>query len=272
MHYEEGTPKIPAAAISVEDAELINRLINSGGRGRVRVRLVLTPKFDGEVESANVVGEVLGRERAQEVVLIGAHLDSWDLGTGAVDDGAGCAIVMDAARIIAAVGRAPKRTVRVVLFMNEEMGLSGARAYAQQHTAELGKHVAAIEVDSGEGRPSGFGVVGAGGVALMKKIAAPLATVGAAAVTETAEAGADLLPLGGKVPLFTIDQDLTTYFDWHHTAADTFDKLDPMDLALNTAAIAVAAYGLADAAETLPVSPPSRRLQQPLMSPPVAPK
>lgn len=266
MHYDEATPKIPAAAVSAEDAELINRLINSR-RGPVRVHLVLTPKFESEVESANVVGEVPGRERPGEIVLLGAHLDSWDLATGAVDDAAGCAIVMDAARIIAAAPRAPRRTVRVVLFMNEEMGLSGGRAYAQAHAGELGKHVAALEVDSGEGRPAGFGVVGAGGVPLLKKIAAPLATVGAASVVEASEAGADLMPMGGKVAELSIDQDLTNYFDWHHTAADTFDKLDPMDMALNVAAVAVVAHGLADAAETLPVAAPTRRGPPMLLAP-----
>jgi len=260
MHYDESVPKIPAAAVSAEDAELINRLISSKRHGAaVRVRLVLTPKFDGEVESANVVGEVPGHERAGEIVLLGAHLDSWDLATGAIDDAAGCGIVMDAARIIAGAGRTPKRTVRVVLFMNEEMGLSGARAYATAHAGELGKHVAALEVDSGGGRTAGFGVVGAGGVALLKKIVAPLATLGAATVTEAQEAGADLSPLGGKVAQFSLEQDLTTYFDWHHTAADTFDKLDAMDLAIDTAAVAVAAYGLADATETLPIVAPTRR-------------
>ncbi len=265
LRYDDATTKIPAAAVTAEDAELISRLIHSGAH--VRLKVVLTPRFDGEVESANVVGEVPGRERAQELVLLGAHLDSWDLGTGAIDDAAGCAIVMDAARIIASVGRAPRRTVRVVLFMNEEMGLSGARAYATNHANELGKHVAAVEVDSGEGRPSGFGVVGAGGVTLLKRIAAPLGTVGAAAVQEAQEAGADLLPMGGKVPLFAIDQDLTSYFDWHHTAADTFDKIDAMDVALNTAAVAVVAYGLADAGETLPVAAPAPRMGPPAAAP-----
>jgi carboxypeptidase Q len=257
MHYDDAVPKIPAAALAVEDADLIHRLLRGGGR--VRVHLLLTPKFDGEVESANVVGEVPGRERAGEIVLLGAHLDSWDLGTGAIDDAAGCAIVMDAARVIAALGRAPKRTVRVVLFMNEEMGLSGGRAYARAHEGELGRHVAALEVDSGGGRPAGFGAVGAGGVPLIKKIAAPLSALGAATVSEAQDAGADLGPLGGKVALLSLDQDLTTYFDWHHTAADTFDKLDAMDLALNVAAVAVAAYGLAEANETLPIVAPARR-------------
>jgi Zn-dependent M28 family amino/carboxypeptidase len=270
FRYDEATPKIPTAAVTAEDAELISRLINSGAR--VRMKVVLTPKFAGDVESANVVGEVPGRERSQELVLLGAHLDSWDLATGAIDDAAGCAVVMDAARIIASVGRAPRRTVRVVLFMNEEMGLSGARAYAINHANELGKHVAAVEVDSGAGRPAGFGVVGAGGVALLRRIAAPLATVGSATVSETQEAGADLLPMGGKVAMFSIDQDLLEYFDWHHTAADTFDKIDPMDLALNTAAIAVVAYGLADAGETLPVVAPARHMGPPArMTTPGAP-
>jgi hypothetical protein len=150
------------------------------------------------------------------------------------------------------------------------MGLSGARAYAEQHQKELGKHVAALEVDSGEGRPAGFGVVGAGGVPILKKIAAPLATVGAATVNEATEAGADLAPMGGKVALLSIDQDLTTYFDWHHTAADTFDKIDAMDLALNVAAVAVAAYGLADASETLPVVAPQHRGMPMLVAPPAA--
>jgi hypothetical protein len=268
MHYDAAVPKIPAAALSLEDADLIHRLLHSGKK--VRVRLMMTPKFEPEVESANVVGEVPGRERTSEIVLLGAHLDSWDLATGAIDDAAGCAVVMDAARIIAGIGHAPRRTVRVVLFMNEEMGLSGARAYAAAHAGELARHVAAVEVDSGAGRPAGFGVVGAAGVALLKRIVAPLETVGAAAVSEVGEAGADLTPLGGKVPLFSIDQDLTNYFDWHHTAADTFDKIDPMDLALNTAAIAVAAYGLADAGETLPVVAPTRRPSS--SSPPAPPK
>ena len=143
--------------------------------------------------------------------------------------------------------------------MNEEMGLSGARAYAERARRRAAASTwRRVEVDSGAGRPSGFGVVGGRAVALLRSASRRRSrTVGAAAVVEAHEAGADLSPMGGKVPLFSIDQDLTTYFDWHHTAADTFDKIDPMDLALNTAAIAVAAYGLADADETLPVVAPA---------------
>src|SRR5262249_50636980 len=172
LRYDDSVPKIPAAAVSSEDADLLHRLLRGGKK--VRLRLKLTSHLESDVESANVVGEVPGRERPQEVVLLGAHLDSWDLGTGAVDDAAGCAIVMDAARIVGLMGRAPRRTVRVVLFMNEEMGLSGALAYAARHAAELPRHVAALEVDSGEGRPSGFGAVGGPrAVALLGKLAAP---------------------------------------------------------------------------------------------------
>ena len=259
VRYDDAVPKIPAAALSNEDADLLHRLLRKGQK--VRLHLKLTAHSEPDVDSANVVGEVPGRERPQELVLLGAHLDSWDLGTGAVDDGAGCAIVMDAARIAGAVGRAPRRTIRVVLFMNEEMGLSGATAYAARHAAELGKHVAALEVDSGEGRPSGFGAIGGpAAVALLHKLAAPLAALGVSNIVDSDEAGADLRPMSGKVPQFSIEQDLTSYFDWHHTAADTFDKLDPMDLAINSAAVAVVAYGLADATETLPVGPPSKRL------------
>jgi carboxypeptidase Q len=258
FRYDDGAPRIPAAAVSAEDAELIHRLLRKGEK--VRVHLRLTAHDEPEVESANVVGEVPGRERPGEIVLLGAHLDSWDLGTGALDDAAGCAIVMDAARVATAVGRAPRRTIRVVLFMNEEMGLSGARAYAERHAAELPKHVAAMEIDSGGGRATGFGALGGpAAVALLRRLAAPLQTLGAATVVDAQEAGADLMPLSGRVPELTLEQELVNYFDWHHTAADTFDKLDAMDLAVDTAAVAVVAYGLADAADTLPPSPPSKR-------------
>ncbi|MDB4965946.1 MAG: Peptidase [Myxococcales bacterium] len=269
MFYDDATPKIPAAALTVEDADLIHRLARAGGR--LRVRLKLTPRLDGEVDSANVIGEVPGREKKDEIVLLGAHLDSWDLGTGAVDDAAGCAIIMDAARIAGSVGRAPRRTIRVVLFMNEEMGLSGGKAYAQKHAAELSKHVAALEVDSGEGRPTGWGAIGGpAAVEMIRKLAAPLETFGASKVIEAQEAGADIGPMAGKVPMLSVEQDLTSYFDWHHTAADTADKLDPMDMALNAAAVAVMAYGLADAVETLPMSPPSKRVGRVGPPPPAA--
>jgi hypothetical protein len=258
LHYMEDAPKIPAAALAAEDADLIDRLLRAGER--VRVHLTISSHEDPPVETANVVGEVPGRERPQEIVLLGAQLDSWDLATGAIDDGAGCAIVLDAARVIAAVAHPPRRTVRVVLFMNEEMGLQGGHGYAERHAAELPQHVAALEVDSGGGRPTGWSAIGgAAATALLKRLAQPLATIGAAGVEPGEDAGADLLPIQGHVPLVGFGQDILSYFDWHHTAADTFDKLDPLDLAMSAAAVAVMAYGLADASEVLPMSPPPRQ-------------
>jgi carboxypeptidase Q len=253
LHYDDAAPKIPAAALSAEDADLIDRLLRAGER--VRVHLTITAHHEGMVPSANVVGEVPGRDKPGEIVLLGAHLDSWDLATGAIDDGAGCAVVMDAARAILLAGRA-RRTIRVVLYMNEEMGLEGAEGYAHKHAGELAKHVAAMEIDSGAGRPEGWGALGGPAAkTLLARLAQPLRTIGAANVVDSEEAGADLYPLQGHVPLVGLVQNLTSYFDWHHTAGDTFDKIDPLDLALDTAAVAVMAYQLAESGEVLPMSP-----------------
>ena len=180
--WAEGAQPVPAAAVSVEDAELLHRLL---ARGPVRVRLTLGSGFasPATVESANVLAEVRGRERPEEVVVIGAHLDSWDLGTGAVDDGAGVVMVMEALRQIARQPVAPRRTVRAVLFMNEENGLEGGLAYAARRAADLAGHVAAIEADAGAGRPLGFSVTaGDGGQALVARLASPLTALGAAGV------------------------------------------------------------------------------------------
>ncbi len=254
--YDAAVPRIPYAAVSGEDADLLHRLLGEGGQ--VKVRLRLGAHDDGEVDSANVVGELPGSAKPDEVVLLGAHLDSWDLGTGAIDDGAGCAAVIEAARLIRAAGLQPRRTVRVVLFMNEEHGLSGARAYAEAHRGESGKHVAALEADSGAGRPTGFGVAGgAPSVELVRRLVAALSPLHAAEVASADEGGADLIPLQeAGVPVIGLTQDMSTYFDWHHTAGDTLDKIVPDDLALDAAAVAVVAYGLADATERLPPSPP----------------
>jgi Zn-dependent M28 family amino/carboxypeptidase len=191
---------------------------------------------------------------------MGAHLDSWDLGTGAIDDGAGCAIMLEAARIIGASGGA-RRTVRVVLFMNEEQGVSGGRAYAERHHGEADKHVAAIEADSGGARPLGFSLVGdEQSLGMLRAITAPLETIRAQTVTQSRFAGADItgLQISG-VPCIGLSNDMTNYFDWHHTAADTVDKLDREELALSVAAVAVVAQGLADAKHTLPRTPAASR-------------
>jgi Zn-dependent M28 family amino/carboxypeptidase len=258
--YDDAVAKIPFAAVAAEDAEHIHRLLAGGETVRVRVRL--SCGWQGEVDSANVVGELPGKDKRDEVVVIGAHLDSWDLGVGAVDDGAGCAIVLETARLITALGLTPRRTIRVVLFMNEENGLSGARAYAATHKNELAKHAAAMEADSGAGRPLGFVVAGGEpSVALVRALARPLASLGAATATAVEEAGADLMAMqAAGVPVVGLAQDMTTYFDWHHTAADTVDKIDAIDLALDVAAFAVVTWGLATASERLPPSPPPTRL------------
>jgi hypothetical protein len=269
MEYEDGVPRIPAAAVTAEDADLMHRLLAAGDR--VRVRLRLGTRVLPDVASANVVGEVPGTAKPEEIVLLGAHLDSWDLGTGAIDDGAGCAMVIEAARLIARLHVAPRRTVRVVLFMNEEFGLSGAHAYADHHKAELPRHAAAFELDAGAGRPTAISVVapeGPGQAAVLRHMAdlsAPLAVIRAAAVQTAHGGGADLGPLQrAGVPIVGIEQDMSTYWDWHHTAADTLDKVDPLELAQGAAAAAVLAQGLATSAFTLPRLPPP--------PPPPAPK
>ena len=258
MGYDDSTPKIPFAAISAEDADLLHRLL-AGGKP-IKVRMKMTCQKLPDVESSNVVGDIPGRELPNEIVLLGAHLDSWDLGTGAIDDGAGVAIMLEAARLIGAMGGA-RRTVRVVLFMNEEQGVSGGRAYTERHRAEMDKHVAALEADSGGARPLGFSLVGdEPALATLRGITAPLATIKAQAVAASRFAGADItgLQIMG-VPCIGVSNDMTNYFDWHHSAADTVDKLDREDLAISVAAVAVVAQGLADAKQTLPRTPAASR-------------
>ena len=258
MAYEPDGPKIPAAAIAVEDAELIHRLLL---RGPVRMRLGLGCRTLPEVDSANVVGEVRGREKPDEVVVLGAHLDSWDLATGAVDDGAGVAIVMEAGRLIAHLPEAPRRTVRVVLYMNEENGTAGAKAYAAAHQAELGRHVAAMEADSGAGRPLTISVRGGEGAARMLRASGLLEPLEALSVTELlegGEGGTDIGPLApAQVPFLSVNQDSSHYFDLHHSAADTFDKVVPQDLASSAAVFAWLAWKVADLPEALPRPPPA---------------
>jgi carboxypeptidase Q len=206
------------------------------------------------------VAEVRGRELPDEVVLVGAHLDSWDLGTGAIDDGAGVAMVMEALHLLAREPRPPRRTVRAVLFANEEHGLSGALAYAERHAAELPRHVAAFEADAGAGRPLGFWVdAGPGAAALLRKLVEPIAGLVPPQVSAH-EGGADVQPLRyALVPVLELQQDVVHYFDWHHSAADTLDKVVPRELAESAAAVAWLAWALADAEEVLPRPPPPEK-------------
>lgn len=245
MTYADDAPRIPAAAITEEDADLLHRLLDSGEP--VTVRLTLGCKTLPDAESANVVAELRGRVRPDDYVVIGAHLDSWDLGQGAIDDGAGVAIVMEAMRLLRRGGFIPDRTVRAVLYTNEENGLRGGKAYLEAHRDEMPRHVAAVESDSGGAAPIGLrAVLAPGDEERLRALARPLAALGAEDVSVQGGGGADigpLKPLG--VPLIGLRQDSSYYFDWHHTAADTLDKVEPRTLAANAAAMAYLAWALA---------------------------
>jgi len=244
MRYDPKQPRIPAAALTVEDAMLVDRLLKKGDR--VTMRLVLTPQTLPDVASANVVAEIRGSERPEEIVLIGGHLDSWDLGTGAIDDGSGVAMVMETMRLIKEMALHPKRTIRAVLFMNEENGLNGGREYFAKHKSE--KHVAAIETDAGAAAPTGFRTTLKGeALANLEKVAQPLSAVGAAHFETTSETGADTSFLTeAGVPGFGFVAEPLKYFDYHHSPADTLDKIDPKELAQDTAAVAALAWILAN--------------------------
>ena len=248
MRYDPKHPKIPAAAITTEDADLIHRLLAKGER--VRMHLVLTPRTLPDARSANVIAEIRGSERPDEIVLIGGHLDSWDLGTGAIDDGSGVVMVMETLRVMKELGIRPKRTIRGVLFMNEENGLRGGRTYFANvaKREELHKHVAAIETDAGAAPPTGFiSTLEGQSLKQIQSRARVLARIGAMKFTSSKHTGADTSPLtDAGVPGFGLVPDPRHYFDYHHTPADTLDKVDPKALAQNTAAIAALAYILAE--------------------------
>jgi carboxypeptidase Q len=253
LRYDDGQPKIPAAAVTVEDSQLIARL---AAQGPVTVRLELSPQLLPDAQSANVIGELRGRERPDEVVVLGAHIDSWDVGQGAHDDGAGCAQVMQALTVLRRLGLKPRRTIRAVLFTNEENGLRGARAYADAHKDELARTVLAVEADSGGFAPRELSVearpeLAPRVLARVSQIAALLHPLGPIQV-KAGDSGADLSPL---VPAGVVGLGLHTdgrhYFDYHHTDADTLDKIDPALLADGAAALAVLAYVAADLPERL---------------------
>jgi hypothetical protein len=260
LRYEQGVAKIPAAALSNPDADLLERLGREGEP--VRVRFTLGCRDTGEGETANVIGEIPGRGKPDEIVLLACHRDAWDLGPGALDDAAGCGIVIEAARLIAGLAKRPVRTIRVVLFANEENGLAGARAYAADHAAELPRHVAALEADAGSGRPTGFSWnAGPSAEPLVKEISALLEPLGATGLKKDRAGGADisrLVPAG--VPQFSVGQDASRYFDWHHTANDTFDKIEPESLDRVTAAVAVFAYVATSVPEPFEKIPQDQRV------------
>jgi Zn-dependent M28 family amino/carboxypeptidase len=241
-HYAEDAPPIPAAALSVPDAEQLDRLAALGGP--VRLRLLLTPRDLGPVTSQNVIAEIRGREKPDEIVLLGAHLDSWDLGTGAIDDGAGMAIVMAAAKMIRDLPQHPRRTVRVVLFGSEECGLFGGKAYAEAHKAELEHYVVVAEPDFGQGPVYRFqtGVANPDEPSL-RRIRAALGPLGIIPGDNNSRGESDVGPLANlHVPAVTLDLDGTDYFDLHHTPDDTLDKVKPERINQSSAAYVVFTY------------------------------
>ena len=249
MHYDDGVAKIPTAALTVEDTELLDRL---AAKGAVTIHLRLEPQMLPDVESANVIGELRGRDKPDEVVVIGGHLDSWDVGQGAHDDGAGCVTMMQAAHLLHQLGLVPRRTIRVVLFTNEENGVRGGKGYAQQHAAELPSTVLAVESDSGGFAPRGFSIGHRDAPAASRMrariadIATLLASLNAQRIT-VGHGGTDIEPMeAAGVPQVALDVDNRLYFDYHHTDADTLDKVDPASLSDMTAAVAVLAFVVAD--------------------------
>jgi carboxypeptidase Q len=247
MGYEENQPKIPAAAITIEAAELLQRMNDRGEHPRLRLKM--GAKFLPDAESANVIAELRGSKNPEEIVLIGGHFDSWDVGQGAHDDGGGCIVAWEAVRLLKELGLKPRRTIRVVLFTNEENGLRGGSAYHEAHLAEVAKHVLAIESDSGVYRPEGFGLDTNAPMQVrsnLTEIAKLLSGIGSDTIALTG-GGADISPLmRDGVAGASLDVDGAHYFDIHHTQADTLDKVNPRELALCVATMAVMAYTVAD--------------------------
>lgn len=252
MNYDPQQPKIPVAAITIEGAELLQRTYDRGDQ--ISLRLKMEAKFLPDAESANVIAELKGTERPDEIVLIGGHFDSWDVGQGAHDDGGSCIAAWEAIRLLKELGLRPRRTIRVVLFTNEENGLRGGNGYRDAHRAELSKHVIAIESDSGVYRPEGFGLAATAPPlvrANMREIAKLLAGIDSDNIAANG-GGADIGPVMREgVVGASLDVDGTHYFDIHHTQADTLDKIDPRDFSLCIATMAVMAYTIADSPEPI---------------------
>lgn len=251
MLDDPGLKLVPAAAVTAEDADLLANLTQ---QGPVTMHLTLTPRNLPRVESANVIADWKGKSNPAEVVIVSGHLDSWDLGTGAIDDGAGVAVAMEAIHLMRKLNLHPRRTIRFVAWMNEEHGTDGAQTYAADHAADLPNHIGALESDLGAGHPDGITYAGNPElVGFLKPVAAVLAPIGAVTLTRGPDAGEDIGFLTEKgVPSFTPTQDSRFYFNYHHTAADTIDKVDLRDLNENAAVMTVVGFALADSATPAP--------------------
>ncbi|ACT58247.1 M28 family peptidase [Hirschia baltica] len=245
MSFPEGRhPKIPALSVSNPDADQIERIAKSGEV--MKIKLKTFAGWRGKSMSGNVIGEIVGREKPDEIVVIGGHLDSWDTGTGALDDGAGVGITMAAAKLIANLPENPRRTIRVVLFGSEEVGLVGARAYAAARIEDetLANHVMGSESDFGAGEVWRFGSnVGPDALPAMDAIGRELADLGIIRGDNESGGGPDMIPLAmAGVPMGRLDQNGEDYFEYHHTPNDTLDKIDEDELQQNIAAWSVFTY------------------------------
>jgi len=254
MRYDSVTKRIPHAAITVEDAELLHRMQSRG------VTPVLTLRMEARTlppaPSRNVVAEITGSEKPNEVVVMGGHMDSWDVGQGAMDDAGGVYVAWEAIRLMKQLGLKPRRTIRVVGWTNEENGLAGGNAYRDAHRAELDDHLLAIESDGGVFRPQGFGFTGGDSAkAIVRQVLSLLDRIGAGTLGGEG-GGADIGPIMQLgVPGAGLQVDGTKYFWYHHTNADTMDKLDPREVQMCAAAMAVLSYVIADMPDRLPRTP-----------------
>lgn len=276
MNYEEGVTKIPAAAISVEDSLSIARLLNRGQK--VTIKLMMEAHTEAEADAANVIGEIRGTEKPDEYVVMGGHIDSWDIGQGAQDDGSGIMAALEAASLIKKLGLKPKRSIRVVFWVNEENGGAGGVAYRKWVGDKIKNTVAAIEMDGGAEKPVGFGLSAGGARGGRRRApgaeAPPSAPAGPGALSEAAYVkageiakllesigagkltrgggGSDIAPLmADGVPGLGMQTSGGHYFDWHHTNADTFDKINPKEFKQCSAAMAVMSFVLADMPDRL---------------------
>jgi len=269
LRYAEDLPEIPSAAITIENSTMLRRMQERGER--IVVELSMEARTEDDRLSHNAIAELRGRERPDEIVVIGGHIDSWDVGQGAQDDGTGCVLAMQAAQLLKRLDLRPRRTVRVVLFTNEENGLRGGEQYRDDHRDELERHVAAIETDTGNGLASGFRVdvrsdrlkgdeetTKAQQQELVEEVLRRLQPLRALLKPLAADAfvaafsGADVMPIAKEgVLCFGMDHDTSQYFDVHHTAADTFDKIVKADLDQNVAILAVMTYLLAEMPDRL---------------------
>ena len=249
--FEKDVTPIPAAAVTSEDADLIAFVAQ---QGPVVMRLTLTPKNLPSAEGYNVIADWKGSQHPEQIVLVSGHLDSWDLGTGALDDGAGIVIGMETIQLLHTLNLHPKRTIRFVAWMNEELGATGAATYVADHAADMTNHIAAIESDRGADHP--FGIIFTGPSALadyLSPVARTLEPINANLVLNEEEIGEDVARIMAKgVPGICSAQDMRRYFNYHHSAADTLDKVDRRQLAENAAVISAVTFALADAEEPAP--------------------